>query len=407
METDEEIRVEVLSDTEAWELFQEKAGSVISSDIEPIARDVYKECRGLPLAIIVVGRALRKETDREVWKNALRVLRTSQFELKGMEREVYLPLKFSYDHLETDALRNCFLYCSLFPEDYEIEVDQLIGYWIMEGFIQGVQSLEDAEAKGHSLSKELVDSCLLEEDGRWKYYVRMHDVIRDMAIRITSESTERGMRFLVRAGVGLEDCPKVEEWEGKDRISLMNNNIRFLPDEPKCSELSTLLLEGNGLLQEIPPSFFKQMKNLRVLDLSHTVIVSLPPSISELRSLQALILRNCRSLRSVTCVGGLNHLQLLDLSGTNIEELPREIGQLTRLRRLDLSEIWNLAYIPADIILSLSPLEDLAMIRSPFFFISNESKAFIENLGHLNHLTHFAADIPNDLQLSMGIPASG
>ncbi|EHA8589756.1 putative Disease resistance protein [Cocos nucifera] len=399
METDEEIMVEVLSDTEAWELFQKKVGSVISSDLEPIALDVCKECHGLPLAIIVVGRALRKEANREVWKNALRVLKTSQFELKGMEREVYLPLKFTYDHLkndsENDILQNCFLYCSLFPEGYPIKVDRLIEYWTIEGFIEGVESLKDASAKGHYLLKELIDSCLLEKDKDEKNAVRMHDVIRDMAIKITSECTERGRRFLVRASLGLEDCPEVEKWEEKDRISLMNNNIRFLPDEPKCTGLSTLVLRGNEFLQEIPQSFFKQMKNLRVLDLSYTGVMLLPPSISELGGLQALILRFCRYLQSVDHVGGLKQLQLLDLSCTGIVGLPREIKQLTRLRRLNLSGTFHLACIPVDIIVSLSLLEDLEM-RLSSFGRSNESKAFIENLGRLNRLTHFTADIPND-----------
>ncbi|EHA8589266.1 putative Disease resistance protein [Cocos nucifera] len=394
METDEEIVREVLPETEAWELFQEKAGSAISSDLEPIARDVCKECHGLSLAIIVVGRALRKETHMVVWENALRMLQNSQFELRGMEREVYLPLKFSYDHLETDTLRNCFLYCSLFPEDYHIEVDELIEYWIMEGFIQGVKSLNDASAKGLYLLKELIATCLLEKG--YQNFVKMHDVIRDMAIKITSESTERSRRFLVRAGVGLEECPEAEKWEGKDGISLMQNYIQSLPDEPKCTELSTLLLQRNKLLKEFPQSFFKQMKNLRVLDLSYSGVMSLPPSISELDSLQALILRFCRNLHSVDHVGGLKQLQLFDLSCTGIVGLPREIKQLTRLRRLNLSGTSHLACIPVDIIVSLSLLEDLEM-RLSSFGRSNESKAFIENLGQLNRLTHFTADIPNDL----------
>ncbi|EHA8589265.1 putative Disease resistance protein [Cocos nucifera] len=395
METDEEIMVKVLSRKEAWELFQEKAANVISSNLEPIARDVCKECHGLPLAIIVVGRALRKETDTVVWENALRLLQSSQFELQGLEHEVYLSLKFSYDHLKTEALRKCFLYCSLFPEDYGILIDELIEYWIMEGFIEGVESLTDATAKGQYLLKELIDSCLLEKDSKRR--VKMHDVIRDMAIKITSESTERGRRFLVRAGLGLQECPEVGKWEGKDRISLMENNIQSLPDEPKCTELSTLLLQGNRILQEIQQSFFKQMKNLRVLDLSCSNIVSLPPSISELGNLQALILRDCYSLISVTHVGGLKQLQLLDLSFTFISKLPHEIGQLTRLRRLNLSYTFDLAYIPADMILSLSLLEDLEMMRSSYFRRSNEKEAVTEKLGQLKRLIHFSADIPNEL----------
>jgi disease resistance protein RPS2 len=37
------------------------------------------------------------------------------------EDKLYKPLKWSYDSLEGNNIKPCFLYCSLFPEDFSIE----------------------------------------------------------------------------------------------------------------------------------------------------------------------------------------------------------------------------------------------------------------------------------------------
>ncbi|ERN20013.1 hypothetical protein AMTR_s00071p00163330 [Amborella trichopoda] len=68
METDHDIKVDVLIEEEAWILFREKARNVVVGrpSIEPMARKVVKECAGLPLAIIAVGCALRDKDNVQV-----------------------------------------------------------------------------------------------------------------------------------------------------------------------------------------------------------------------------------------------------------------------------------------------------------------------------------------------------
>lgn len=112
-------------------------------------------------------------------------------------------------------------------------------------------------------------------------------------------------------------------------IYLNNDHLSELPEKPNRPSLVTLFLQKNYNLMEIPTSFFECMPMLRVLDLSHMTIKSLPASISRLVSLQELFLRGCALLRELPHeIGTLSKLLVLDLEGTEIMYLPREISNL-------------------------------------------------------------------------------
>jgi len=333
MNSQHKIKLKPLSEGEAWTMFMEKLGDdkALSPEVEQIAVDVARECAGLPLGIITVARSLRGVDDVHEWGNTLNKLSESKF--KDMKDEVFRLLRFSYDQLDDLTLQHCLLYCALFPEDHLIERDVLINYLIDEGVMKGMRSRQAAFDEGHTMLKKLENVCLLESahmnyDGSRR--VKMHDLIRDMAIQIQQENSQ----VMVKAGVQLKELPDAEEWtENLVRVSLMWNQIEEIPSShsPRCPNLSTLFLCDNIWLRFISDSFFLQLHGLKVLNLSRTGIKKLPDSISDLVSLTALLLSNCQFLRSVPSLRKLRALKRLDLFKTELRKMPQGMECLSNL----------------------------------------------------------------------------
>ncbi|KAG5520696.1 hypothetical protein RHGRI_033323 [Rhododendron griersonianum] len=236
MGTDAKVPVSVLPNEEAWEMFSSGVGHVaMLSTIKPYAQDIVTECGGLPLALKVVCSALRKEENVNVWRNFLRKLRSPATSIiEDLNENVFKVLKALDDQGETI-----------------------------------LQALIDAS---------LMEKCV-EDDS-----VKMHDVIQDLVLAMTSLQGEEPTH-LVRAGISSEMIPEEVEWKNVTRISFMNHGLCRLPESPDCLELLTLLRQGNDNLEVIPETFFNNMPSLRVLDLSRTCIKLLPTSISKLEGL--------------------------------------------------------------------------------------------------------------------------
>ncbi|KAK6930488.1 NB-ARC [Dillenia turbinata] len=365
MAVDKEVAVEILSREEAWSLFCDQVGRIIDDlDIKPLAQVIVDECGGLPLAIIIVGRALRNEKSVLVWKHAVREISLpSEHELAAYDtKAVIWRLRFSYDRL-THEMKNCFLYCALFPEDYEVNVSDLIEGYIRESLIEG--NTLAAQKKGNHIIRALIDSSLL-ENGDNESSIKMHDMVRDLALWIIMpeeegcqflvgydlRSSRRSLefperiklleadshRFLLRAGAGLVEPPSNEDWQFSKMIFLMDNELSTLPEIPLCRNLLALFLQRNYRLRSLPPSLFECMPSLQVVNLSKTKIKTLPSSMFRLKNLQVLILRDCEHLFTLPPeIEGLEHLKLLDLHGTKISSLPDQIGKLRSLNHLRVS----------------------------------------------------------------------
>ncbi|OIT34596.1 putative disease resistance protein [Nicotiana attenuata] len=312
--------VGTLSKEEAWVLFRHYAGnSVDDPSLRDIAKAVAQECNGLPLALSIVAGALKPES-KGFWEDALVQLRQSAPKtIDKVIKDVYIPLKLSYDHLEKAARKMV-----------------------------------------HHLLKILKDRFLLTEGSR-KGHVKMHDVVRDVAIYFASE---REHVFLVSHDVNSEVFPREDAYEQYTHMSIVAKRLNELPKPISCPRLELLMLklfEYRSI--KIQDNFFVGMSKLNVLSVRgaryREPVLPCPASIQRLSNLRTLCLSNLW-LEDISIIGKLVNLKILSIRDSSLEELPVEIGELSNLIML---EFWNeeksLKRISEGVLSGLVRLEEL------------------------------------------------
>ncbi|XP_002528173.2 probable disease resistance protein At1g61300 [Ricinus communis] len=324
-----------------------------NEEIKRLAKDVAEECKGLPLALITVGKVMASKKNADEWRHAITQLQSYPSQFPGMAGDVFPKLKFSYDSLSGDVYRKCFLYCSLFPEEQKIRKRELVNLWIGESFIQKFADIFQARYKGADIIGNLERAYLL-ESGVSDDCVEMHDVIRDMALWLSCEEGKNEENVLVSQNADVIPALDLEKWANAERISLWGPTFENL-SEIRSSRCKTLIIRETNL-KELPGEFFQ--KSLQVLDLSHNEdLTKLPVE-----------------------VGKLINLRHLDLSFTGINALPLEVRELKNLKTLLVDGTEML--IPKVVISQLLSLQIFSKdIRHP----SNE-KTLLEGLDCLKRL---------------------
>ncbi|KAJ4832678.1 hypothetical protein Tsubulata_041782, partial [Turnera subulata] len=316
------IKVNLLSEEEAWELFKKVLGKYNVKVKEELVKAVASQCARLPLGIKLMAGCMREAESEKEWEDALEDLKQSRVENGDPKHRVFEILGISYERLKDESLKKCFRFCGLFPEDFLFERQYLIDRLIANGVVKGDDRRYMEINKAHTMLKKLENACLLGGGaGIYGYrLLKMHDLIRDMAVQKLRERL-----VMVESGRGLTELPEVEHWrEDLVTVSLMSNNFKKIPSSLSSNfpNLSTLLPCHNRHLDSIADSFFEHFSCLKVLDLSWTSIKKLPRSISNLVKLTALLLYGCRKLSDILSLSMLTALKTLDLQGCGIEKLP-------------------------------------------------------------------------------------
>ncbi|CAL5393789.1 unnamed protein product [Camellia sinensis] len=394
MHVDRYVQMQVLLEKEAWALFKTKVGNSIDSpELHDISNVVYKECGGLPVAILAIG-ATFKDKKKYVWEDVLDQFKDSMLKnIAGIDPKVYASLKLSYDRLESSDAKSCFLLCCFFLEDANISIEVLARHCIARSLLgQNTNTLRRASRRVLIVVDILKDACLLLE-GKNENFVKMHDVIRDVALSIAKDD---GKEILVKHG--FKEWPEKDTCKSSSTISLRFDDTLELPDDLLCPQLHTLTILWKFNIHypflNVPDRFFRGMEKLTILELNR--IYMLPPlSLTNLVNLRMLRLDDCK-LGDIAILKDLNNnLEILSLRGSNIKVFPSEIGQLTRLRLLDLGNCYQLTEIPQGVISNLSRLEEL-YISDDFTRGNKErSKVNLDDLGKLTQLTTLQIHIPN------------
>ncbi|KAM5562893.1 hypothetical protein ABKV19_017860 [Rosa sericea] len=345
MKTKRNFLIGGLSKHDAWSLFKKVAGGSIEFDLElrPIAKQVLDECDGLPVAISTVGGALQGESIPK-WRNALRQLRQACPEdVPGVIEHVYGKIAFSFECLPSEQAKSCFLLCCAFPESEEFPIEWLVMFGIGLGLFKDIDSISEARDYITTLVDTLKNRSLLLEDDE-KDYVRMHDVVRDVAVYIASKelaqkkSDKLERRFMCREAVELN------HWLKSSSLTAGMSTTELL-----------VLVPTDGIELELPSTIFDGMENLKVLEIWRSIL----PSLSLLKNLQTLILVGCRL--NIDVIGELRSLMILHLQESDVKQLPDAFKNLSNLRSLNLTGCTKLKVISPGVLSSLSHLEELYM----------------------------------------------
>ncbi|KAJ0779490.1 putative P-loop containing nucleoside triphosphate hydrolase, leucine-rich repeat domain superfamily [Helianthus annuus] len=323
-------RLQTLSPDDALSLLALHALGVKNFDshlsLQKHGEGIVKKCDGLLLALIALGRLLRKkEFEEEYWNE---VLNNEIWRLQN-GGGIIPALRLSYHDLSS-CLKQLFIYCSLFPKDYMFEKEELVLLWMVEGFLhQSTPSDTTEEHLGHEYFDELLSRSFFQHAPNSESLFVMHDLMNDLATSMASE-------FFVRLDNETEKIIKRRSWRNIVVCHLFVRSLRtFLATSIGGVESSRSFYLSNKIMVDLLP----KLPLLRVLCLSHFQISEVPESIGTMRHLRYLNLSQTSITHLPKSVCSLYNLQTLIVFGCHkLAKLPNNFLKLKKLRHFDIRD---------------------------------------------------------------------
>ncbi|XP_027155072.1 putative late blight resistance protein homolog R1B-16 [Coffea eugenioides] len=179
-----------LTDKESFELLQKKLFAkedYCPPALREVVQHVAKDCKGLPLTIVLVAGILAT-TEQDCWEEVARRLRSSIF---ADDEHCMKTIEHSYNYLP-DYLKPCLLYFGASQEDKDIPVRKLLWLWMAEGFVQKTEgkSLEDVadDYLMDLIGRSLVMATKQRSLGGIKV-CRVHDLVREFCVAKAREES--------------------------------------------------------------------------------------------------------------------------------------------------------------------------------------------------------------------------
>ncbi|XP_038982082.1 putative disease resistance RPP13-like protein 1 [Phoenix dactylifera] len=335
--------VDKLSLEDSWLLLCKKV--VLTGDeveiqhLKDIGMEIVKKCDGLPLAIkATAGVLCTKEKTRKAWNG---VLESAAWSTSGLPEEVKGALYLSYEDLPS-YLKQCFIYCSLFPEDSVLFMHDMTQLWIAEGFVkaEGSSTMEETAEEYY---RELIMRNLLQPCNNDRNEFQMHDLLYCLS-RYLARDESSVVRKVHEAG-NSNGPMKLRRVYMRDHQTTEIFDVLVEQDS-----LRTLLWRGTRLSETQMDVAFNKISRLRVLDICSSTIQGLPDSLGNLIHLRYLNISLSQISVIPESIGNLRNLQFLDISWSEISVIPKSIGNLRNLQFLNMQMCSRLSSLPNSIV---------------------------------------------------------
>ncbi|KAJ4780123.1 Disease resistance protein (CC-NBS-LRR class) family [Rhynchospora pubera] len=307
----------------------QNSGEKCPDDLLELADELSKKCKGLPLALIILGGILsKKDPTYTEWR---KVLRTLDWHYDG--KDCIDILAMSYEDLPY-YLKSFFLYLALFPEDYEISARRLIMMWVAEGLMLQ-QERKTKEEIAEDYLEQLVQRSMVQVssrhvDGSIKN-CRLHDLLRDFAMHQAAKEN------FVTVFANPQDIKHCDRTTRRALLQLCDPGLmEYLG--PKTRSLFLFDLSYNLF-------DFSKFRLLRVLEITNTGLYLMCGlgGFDRLIHLKYLAIRNCEDIDMRGCsFGHLKNLETLEIQdcpknmrvGLGKSYLPTDLWTITTLRHV-------------------------------------------------------------------------
>ncbi|KAD7476962.1 hypothetical protein E3N88_00098 [Mikania micrantha] len=345
------VEVEVLTEEEAQHLFFKITNVSKEDNRYDIGCQIVEKCSHLPLAINIIGTALQSQ-EMHVWNYKLQRLNKN-----NIDHDLQEVIKISYEYRDKED-KEILLLCGLFPEDYDIRIEDLTRYAWGLNLFEGVSTLGGARDSTRTCVGNLINAHLLINSNKHGC-VRMHDLVLYFVLNVVSKSDRA---WIINHGDVTQLAGREESCK---KMSLTCMDMSEFPQDFKYPNLSFLQLMNGESSLKFPYDFYENMKNLQVIAYYNMQYPLLPRSLHCSTNLKSLCLYKCKLMFDLSFVRDLVNLEVLSFAHCGIHKLPSAIGKLVKLKLLDLTGCENLS-IDNGVFKNLKNLEELYMRASSY-----------------------------------------
>ncbi|XP_042004997.1 disease resistance protein RPH8A-like [Salvia splendens] len=363
-----------LDSDQSWKLFMKIVDKFtghenkLSKELESRGKEMLKNCGGLPIAIIDVGRQKAKERLSGIaWEEVFDSIDLSE-SLKKLE-----PM---YHELDGE-LKACFLHMSFFKENAIMRNEKLEQIWAVSGlktrrfaWATRVKSKCTYDLSSQSIIEVLDPYQITKEEVK---RCRMNPLLHKLSVKKAEE--EIGFEVLSSNGNN-------KSAQNPSHRVIHCGREMFIQTTNQEKNLVSLIFHGGGrYLDDAGQSYWNNFELLKMLDMEDFGVKTLSETMGTLIELRYLGLRNNYIQEIPHSFGDLKKLEVLDVALNFMVEMPGNILEIGSLHHIYMSNVIYQEPLKVDALENLETLTYISIYDWMYEVTSLEKMICLQQLG--------------------------